>query len=239
MKKLLTLTAALSLAASAGFALAQDAGGAGSPSTGAASEGAAPGGAAGPDMGTESGSSGAPAQKMAPAEKMGPSGAAAERAAGDSARPDRAESGTKPDQPNRNADKTGKTDADRAATKDDAGQGGTDKQRAQDATTGKSSAEGKSTGEEGAAGSSGSLTGEKRTQVQKAFSSHRSDAKSNIDIDVSVGVAIPRHVHLVAIPDDIIVIAPQWRRYKYIVVKDVICIVDPDTYEIVDVLVLA
>ena len=94
-------------------------------------------------------------------------------------------------------------------------------------------------GEEGAAGSSASLTGEKRTQVQKAFSSHRSDAKADIDIDVSVGVAIPRHVHLVTIPEDIVVIVPEWRRYKYIVVKDVICIVDPDTYEIVDVLVLA
>jgi Protein of unknown function (DUF1236) len=75
--------------------------------------------------------------------------------------------------------------------------------------------------------------------VQKAFSAHRSDAKADIDIDVSVGVAIPRHVHLVVIPEDIIVIAPEWRRYKYIVVKDVICIVDPDTYEIVDVLILA
>ena len=238
MKKLLTLTAALSLAASAGFALAQDAGGAGSPSTGAASEGAEPGGAVGADVGSGAGSSDtAPGGKMAPAEKMGPSGAAAERATGDQARPDRAESG--PDKQNRNAGKTGKSNADRAATKDDAGQGGTEKQRAQDATTGKSSAEGRSTGEEGAAGSSASLTGEKRTQVQKAFSSHRSDAKADIDIDVSIGVAIPRHVHLVAIPDDIVVIAPHWRRYKYIVVKDVICIVDPDTYEIVDVLVLA
>ena len=54
-----------------------------------------------------------------------------------------------------------------------------------------------------------------------------------------MGVAIPRHVHLVPLPEDIVVIVPQWRRYKYIVVEDTICIVDPDTYEIVDVLVLA
>jgi hypothetical protein len=174
---------------------------------------------------------------MAPAEKMAPAGGAAERATGDRSRPERAESGTKSNQPNRNADKSDKSD--RAATKDDEKQGDTANQRAQDSTTGKSSAEGKSTGEEGAAGSSASLTGEKRTQVQKAFSSHRSDAKADIDINVSIGVAIPRHVHLVVIPDDIVVIVPEWRRYKYIVVKDTICIVDPDTYEIVDILVLA
>ena len=234
MKKLLTLTAALSLAASTGFALAQGAGGEGSPSTGAAS--AAPGAAGGTGPG-DGARGAAPGEKMAPAEKMAPSGDAAERATGDRSRPDRAEGGTKSDQPNRNADKSDKSD--RAATKDADKRGDTAKQRAQDSTTGKSSAEGKSTGEEGAAGPNASLTGEKRTQVQKAFSSHRSDAKADIDIAVSVGVAIPRHVHLVAIPDDIVVIVPEWRRYKYVIVKDTICIVDPDTYEIVDVLVLA
>jgi hypothetical protein len=180
---------------------------------------------------------------MAPAEKMGPSGAAAERGADERSRPNRAESGSQSKQSERNADKAnGRSDQpDRAATKGDGKQNGGDKQRAEDSSsaTGKSAAEGKSTGEEGAAAGGASLTGEKRTQVQKAFSGHRSGAKVDVDIDVSVGVAVPRHVHLVAIPDDIIVIVPQWKRYKYIVVKDVICIVDPDTYEIVDVLVLA
>ena len=74
--------------------------------------------------------------------------------------------------------------------------------------------------------------------MQKAFSSHRSDAKVDIDIDVSVGVVLPRRVHLVAIPEDIIVIVPGWRRYKYILVEDTICIIDPDTYTIVEVIVL-
>ena len=136
--------------------------------------------------------------------------------------------------------------ANRSATKD-----GSDtdprspSKRADDKTSPTSpAAEGKSTGEQGSDArssdtASGSLTGEKRTQVQKAFSSHRSGAKVDVDIQVSVGVAVPRHVHLVALPEDIVVIVPQWRRYKYIVVEDTICIVDPVTYEIVDVLVLA
>ena len=50
---------------------------------------------------------------------------------------------------------------------------------------------------------------------------------------------MPRHVRLVAIPEDIIVIVPAWRRYKYIVVGNTICIIDPDTYKIVEVIVLA
>jgi hypothetical protein len=113
--------------------------------------------------------------------------------------------------------------------------------RADQPKAGGTSAEGKSAGEAGedTSGASVSLTGEKRTQVQKAFSSHRSDAKVDVDIDVSVGVVVPRHVHLVAIPEDIIVIVPGWRRYKYIVVDDRICIIDPDTYTIVEVIVLA
>ena len=66
----------------------------------------------------------------------------------------------------------------------------------------------------------------------------RSARKVDLDIDVSVGIAVPRHVHLVAIPEDILVIVPAWRRYRYIVVDDRICIIDPDTYEIVEVIVL-
>ena len=138
-------------------------------------------------------------------------------------------------------------DADKPATRAEGKDGADDKdadagtKRAEETKAGGTSAEGKSTGEAGkdaTGGSAGSLTGEKRTQVQKAFGSHRSDAKVDIDINVSVGVVVPRHVHLVAIPEDIVVIVPGWRRYRYIVVGDTICIVDPDTYKIVEVIVL-
>jgi hypothetical protein len=107
------------------------------------------------------------------------------------------------------------------------------------------SAEGRGSGEAGTADAKGEkdggaqLSGEKRTQVQRAFSGHRSGAKVDLDINVGVGVAVPRHVHLVVIPDDILVMAPEWRDYRYIIVGDTICIVDPDTFEIVDVIVLA
>jgi hypothetical protein len=104
--------------------------------------------------------------------------------------------------------------------------------------SGKSAAEGKSTGESGEAGPV-QLSGEKRTQVQSAFAGHKSSAKVDLKISVAVGVGVPRHVHLVAIPEDIVVIVPQWRRYRYIIVDDVVCIVDPDTFVIVEVIQLA
>lgn len=99
---------------------------------------------------------------------------------------------------------------------------------------------------EGTAGTdkpSGSITqlsGEKRTKVQSAFRSHRSEAVvKDIDIDVSVGVAVPRSVSLYAVPEEVVIIVPEYRRYKYFIFGDKVVIVDPGTYEIVDVLILA
>ena len=50
---------------------------------------------------------------------------------------------------------------------------------------------------------------------------------------------MPRHVKFVAIPEEVIVIVPEWRRYKYFIVDDKVCIVDPETFVIVQVIVLA
>jgi hypothetical protein len=84
-----------------------------------------------------------------------------------------------------------------------------------------------------------SLSGDQRSKVQSAFRSHKGSAGVSVNVDARVGVRLPRSVTLVAIPSDIFVIVPEWRRYRYVVVGDVVCIVDPDTFEIVDVIVLA
>jgi hypothetical protein len=89
-------------------------------------------------------------------------------------------------------------------------------------------------------GSVTQLSGEKRTKVQSAFRSHRSEAVvKDIDINVSVGVAVPRSVSLYAVPEEVVIIVPEYRRYKYFIFGDKVVIVDPGTYEIVDVLILA
>ena len=36
---------------------------------------------------------------------------------------------------------------------------------------------------------------------------------------------------------DIVVIVPAYRRYQYFIVGERVCIVDPDTYEIVEIIV--
>jgi hypothetical protein len=81
------------------------------------------------------------------------------------------------------------------------------------------------------------LSQEQRTKVQ-SFAKHKGRS-ANVNISVSLGVAVPRTVELYAIPEDIVIIVPGYRRYRYFIVGDRVCIVDPDTYEIVEIIIIA
>jgi len=59
---------------------------------------------------------------------------------------------------------------------------------------------------------------------------------TNVNFSVSVGTRVPRSVHLVALPASVLSIVPQYRSYQYFVANDQICIVDPSSYEIVEVI---
>ena len=83
-----------------------------------------------------------------------------------------------------------------------------------------------------------SLTQEQRTKVQGSFAKHKRQSV-NVNFTVNVGVAVPRSVQLYAIPQDIVVIVPAYRRYRYFVVDNRIIIVDPRTYEIVEIIIIA
>jgi len=107
-----------------------------------------------------------------------------------------------------------------------------------------SGASGRSDGAEGKAGDKPekltTLSGEKRTKVQSAFSARKSEAiVKDIDIDINVGILVPRQVTLYAVPEEVVVIVPAYRSYRYFIVDGKVVIVDPVTYEIVDVLILA
>ncbi len=80
---------------------------------------------------------------------------------------------------------------------------------------------------------------EKRAQVTTGFARHRADARITLDITVNVGVAVPRTARLQTIPEDIVVLVPDYRRYRYFIVDDRVCIVDPDTFVIIDILTLS
>jgi len=93
---------------------------------------------------------------------------------------------------------------------------------------------GKATGSRGA---SVQLSQTQRSKIQAIMGrSHAARLTTHPDFDVSVGVRIPRSVHVEVLPEDIVEIVPQFEGFDYIVVGDNILIIDPDTLEIVDVI---
>jgi hypothetical protein len=122
--------------------------------------------------------------------------------------------------------------------------GKSDKKSGDAASDDRSAASGRSEGTDGRgdepAGSVAKLSAEQRTKMHSSFRSHKSDATvKNIDVDIRVGVVVPRSVSLYAVPDDVVVLVPGYRRYRYFIVDDTVVIVDPATFAIIDVIVLA
>jgi len=80
------------------------------------------------------------------------------------------------------------------------------------------------------------LSSDQRTRIKTIVTSNRSARVEHVDFDVKVGVRVPHTVHIVALPEEIVHIVPQYRGFDYIIVRNEILIIDPDTYEIVAVL---
>jgi hypothetical protein len=59
---------------------------------------------------------------------------------------------------------------------------------------------------------------------------------SDANIRVNIGTRLPRRVEVYDLPLDIVELAPAYRGYRYVVVGDDYCIIDPETYVIVDVI---
>jgi hypothetical protein len=98
-------------------------------------------------------------------------------------------------------------------------------------------AEGRSGGH--SRGSITSVTTEQKTKIRSVFTRHHVEPARNLNVSVNVGVRIPHSVHLYPIPADVIEIVPEYRDYEYILLDDDrIAIIDPDTYEVVDIIVL-
>ena len=80
------------------------------------------------------------------------------------------------------------------------------------------------------------LSTEQRTRIKSIVTTHREARVDRVDFSISVGVRVPRTVHLVALPEEVVVIVPQFRGFYYFIVGDEIVIVDRATLEIVAVL---
>ena len=96
---------------------------------------------------------------------------------------------------------------------------------------------GTSTTTTGQAGAGAKLTSEQRTKISTAFRSQHVESVNNVNFTVSVGTRVPREgVHFTTVPESVVAIYPQWRGYDYIVVHEKIVIIDPHTYEIVEII---
>ncbi|WP_439375236.1 DUF1236 domain-containing protein [Bradyrhizobium sp. PMVTL-01] len=89
----------------------------------------------------------------------------------------------------------------------------------------------------GQAGAGAKLSTEQRTQITSVIREQRVAPVTNANFAVSVGTRIPREgIELHALPSRVATIYPEWRSYRYVMVRDQIVIVDPNTYEIVAIL---
>lgn len=73
-----------------------------------------------------------------------------------------------------------------------------------------------------------------RTTIRESVDVER--ARVDVDIDVNVGAVVPRTVDLHPLPAAIIEINPRYRNYRYVVVRDEIVIINPQTYAVVEVI---
>ncbi|MCV3241779.1 DUF1236 domain-containing protein [Mesorhizobium sp. ZC-5] len=82
------------------------------------------------------------------------------------------------------------------------------------------------------------VTVEQKTEIKQVITETKVEPVRDIDVDISVGVAVPRTIEVHQLPPRIIEIVPAYRNYVYFVLADGrIVILEPDTYEIVVILV--
>lgn len=83
---------------------------------------------------------------------------------------------------------------------------------------------------------SGKLQPQQKTVIKETIVK-RNVRPAQINFSVNVGTVVPRTVVLYDLPPIIIEVAPDYRGYKYILADDdTILVIDPETWEIVDVI---
>ncbi|KMO13447.1 hypothetical protein QR79_27220, partial [Methylobacterium indicum] len=76
----------------------------------------------------------------------------------------------------------------------------------------------------------------KRTEFRQTIVRSGVRPLTGVNFALRAGVAVPRSVTLHALPPAILTLVPAYRGFQYVLVGDDIVIIDPDTYEIVDVI---
>ena len=84
------------------------------------------------------------------------------------------------------------------------------------------------------------ISEQQRTTIHKTILEDRSvNRVTRVNTTINVGTRIPRNIRLAMLPASVISIVPEYRSYRYFVVDDQICIVEPSSYEIVELITLS
>jgi Protein of unknown function (DUF1236) len=246
--RLMISVAAVALIAGAGFANAQG-NGAGHESGGAAMHSAPAGGAA-PGGAMEKSESAAPASgtssemKSSQSEQKSPAAAKNQRAEdnmqGQKSKSMSSENETKSGPKEMKSEgATGKTGTN-GSMKAEGREGANGNMKAE-GKNGTMNAEGKSTTERsqvttGQAGAAAKLSTEQRTKITSVIRSEHVTPVTNVNFSISVGTRVPRDIEYRPLPTEVVTIYPEWRGYDFVLVRDQIVVIDPQTFEIVAVL---
>ena len=76
----------------------------------------------------------------------------------------------------------------------------------------------------------------KRTEFRQSITKTGVSRVTDVNFSLNVGTAVPRSVTLHPLPTAIVTLVPAYRSYRFVLIRDDIVIIDPDTYEIVDVI---
>jgi hypothetical protein len=87
-----------------------------------------------------------------------------------------------------------------------------------------------------AAGTRLQVSEQHRVRLRETLSHQRAHRISRPGFSVAIGSRVPRTTRLYAFPSAYIGYAPEYRAYRYVLIDDRICIVDPDSYEIVAII---
>lgn len=85
-------------------------------------------------------------------------------------------------------------------------------------------------------GASVQLSQEQHTKIHEVITHDRTAVVDHVNFSVSVGTAVPRSIRVYDVPIDIVDIVPEYRGFRYFIVRDEVVIVDPETLEIVAII---
>jgi hypothetical protein len=89
----------------------------------------------------------------------------------------------------------------------------------------------------GQAGAAAKLSTEQRTKITTVIRDQRVAPVNNVNFSINVGTRVPRSgVTFHPLPAEVVTVYPEWRGYEFILVRDQIVVIDPQTLEIVAVL---